>query len=46
MYNESIYPYWKYIYNDEKLWKDEKVRNKYFCMSKWKESIDYLNFKF
>jgi hypothetical protein len=46
MYNESIYPYWKYIYNDESLWKNEKVRNKYFCMTNWQKSIDYLNFDF
>jgi hypothetical protein len=44
--NLSYYPYWDYAYTDDSLWKDEKIRAKYFCMIKWQESLNYLDFNF
>lgn len=44
--NLSYYPYWDYAYIDDHLWKGEKRRAKYFCMTRWQEVLDYLDFNF
>lgn len=44
--NLSYYPYWDYAYVDDHLWQGENRRAKYFCMTKWQEALDYINFDF
>ena len=46
MYSIEIYPYYQYIYCDTDLWKNEKIRAKYFCMKDWKDALEFTDFNF
>jgi hypothetical protein len=44
--NLDYYPFWDYAYVDDYLWKGEDIRAKYFCMTKWQQALDHLDFNF